>query len=144
MHSRPAPSRTPTDGPLTTGECLGLLRSVPVGRLVYTEDALPAVRPVTFAAPGGQIVIPTGDSPWFERFDGIVLAFEAGTIASTRSGWSVLAIGPGEGGRDVAGANGGCCSSTDSARCGRLRLRQDVEGAVRIGRGAVVVAGGVK
>ncbi|MFD9669313.1 pyridoxamine 5'-phosphate oxidase family protein [Rhodococcus sp. NPDC059968] len=50
-------------------ECLGLLRSVPVGRLVYTEDALPAVRPVPFAAPGGQFVIPTSDNPWFDRFE---------------------------------------------------------------------------
>ncbi|MDJ0419836.1 pyridoxamine 5'-phosphate oxidase family protein [Rhodococcus opacus] len=82
------------DGPLTTGESLGLLRSVPTGRLVYTEDALPAVRPVTFAAPDGEIVIPTGDNPWFDRFDDTVLALEAGSIASsTRTGWTVLAIG---------------------------------------------------
>ncbi|MDJ0419830.1 pyridoxamine 5'-phosphate oxidase family protein [Rhodococcus opacus] len=73
---------------------MDLLRSVPTGRLVYTKDALSAVRPVTFAAPGGEIVIPTGDNPWFDRFDGTVLAFEAGAIeSSTRAGWTVLAIG---------------------------------------------------
>lgn len=82
------------DGPLTTGECLSFLRSVAIGRLVYTDDALPAVRPVTFAAPDGEIVIPTGDNRWFDRFDGTVLALEAGVIASsTRTGWTVLAIG---------------------------------------------------
>ncbi|MGV9869729.1 pyridoxamine 5'-phosphate oxidase family protein [Rhodococcus koreensis] len=84
----------PADGPLTTGECLGLLRSVATGRLVYNEDALPVVRPVTFATPDGEIVIPTDDNPWFDRFDGTVLALEAGSIASpTRAGWTVLAIG---------------------------------------------------
>ena len=58
------------------------------------ENALPAVRPVTFACPDGQIVIPTGDNPWFTRFEGTVLAFETGNItASTRTGWSVLTIG---------------------------------------------------
>ncbi|MFE7421832.1 pyridoxamine 5'-phosphate oxidase family protein [Rhodococcus sp. NPDC057529] len=96
MDSRPGPvsASTATDGPLTTRECLDFLRSVPVGRLLYTEDALPAVRPVTFACPDGQIVIPTGDNPWFTRFEGTVLAFETGNItASTRTGWSVLAIG---------------------------------------------------
>ncbi|WP_235214853.1 pyridoxamine 5'-phosphate oxidase family protein [Rhodococcus opacus] len=73
---------------------MDLLRSVPTGRLVYTKDALPAVRPVTFAAPGGEIVIPTGDNPRFDRFDGTVLAFEAGAIeSSTRTGWTVLALG---------------------------------------------------
>ncbi|MFC9361932.1 pyridoxamine 5'-phosphate oxidase family protein [Rhodococcus sp. NPDC057014] len=90
MHSRPESA----DGPLTTGECLSLLRSIPCGRLVYTEGALPAVRPVTFAAPDGEIVIPTGDDPWFDRFEDTILALEAGSIApSTRTGWTVLAIG---------------------------------------------------
>ncbi|MFC9553806.1 pyridoxamine 5'-phosphate oxidase family protein [Rhodococcus sp. NPDC056960] len=94
MDPREEAAHITTDGPLTLGECLRLLRSVPIGQLVYTEDALPAVRPVTFAAPDGEIVIPTGGNPWFERFEGIVVAFEAGSFASlTRSGWTVLAIG---------------------------------------------------
>lgn len=58
-----------SDGPLPIAECRRLLRSVPTGRLVYTEDALPAVRPVTFAALDGDLVIPTGNNPWFDRFD---------------------------------------------------------------------------
>ncbi|WP_172652283.1 pyridoxamine 5'-phosphate oxidase family protein [Rhodococcus opacus] len=83
-----------SDGPLTTAACMSLLQSVPTGRLVYTEDALPAVRPVTFAAPDGEIVIPTGDNPWFDRFDGTVLGFEAGVIdPATRAGWTVLTVG---------------------------------------------------
>ncbi|WP_172653013.1 pyridoxamine 5'-phosphate oxidase family protein [Rhodococcus opacus] len=85
---------TESDGPLTTAACLSLLGSVPTGRLVYTEDALPAVRPVTFAVSDGQIVIPTGDNPWFHRFDSTVLGFEAGVIdPATRAGWTVLTVG---------------------------------------------------
>jgi hypothetical protein len=91
---KPPVVTTRSDGPLPTAECRVLLRSVPTGRLVYTEDALPAVRPVTFAALDGDLVIPTGNNPWFDRFDRVVLAFEAGTIdPATRTGWSVLAMG---------------------------------------------------
>ncbi|MEU2005226.1 pyridoxamine 5'-phosphate oxidase family protein [Rhodococcus sp. NPDC019627] len=91
---KPPVVTTRSDGPLRTAECRELLRSVPTGRLVYTEDALPAVRPVTFAALDGDLVIPTGNNPWFDRFDRGVLAFEAGTIdPATRTGWSVLAMG---------------------------------------------------
>jgi hypothetical protein len=75
-------------------ECLRLLRSVSIGRVVYTESALPAVRPVTFAAPDGEVVIPAGKGSWGPKLDGTVVAFEAGDIdAGTRSGWSVVAVG---------------------------------------------------
>ncbi|MGY4784668.1 pyridoxamine 5'-phosphate oxidase family protein [Rhodococcus opacus] len=85
---------TASDGPLPMATCMSLLRSVPTGRLVYTEDALPAVRPVTFALSHRQIVIPTGDNPWFYRFDGTVVGFEAGVIdPATRGGWTVLTVG---------------------------------------------------
>lgn len=79
---------------LPTAACMTLLRSVPAGRLVYTENALPAVLQVTFAILAGEVVIPTGGDPWFRRFDGGVLAFETGAVdPSTRSGWTVLVIG---------------------------------------------------
>ena len=68
---------TAPDSVLPVAECIRLLRSVPVGRMVFTENAVPALRPVTFAAVGGEVVIPT-DREWFERFDGEFLAFEAG------------------------------------------------------------------
>lgn len=85
---------TGPEAPLAPGRCMALLRSVPTGRLVYTDGALPAVHPVTFAAPNGEIVVPTGDDGWFERFDGRLLAFHAEQLeAPTRSGWSVVAIG---------------------------------------------------
>jgi hypothetical protein len=84
---------TAPDPVLPLAECIRLLRSVPVGLMVFTENALPTLRPVTFAAVGGDVVIPTDDG-WFERFDGEFLAFEAGGIdVITRIGWSVTAMG---------------------------------------------------
>ncbi|MDX5312965.1 MAG: pyridoxamine 5'-phosphate oxidase family protein, partial [Rhodococcus sp. (in: high G+C Gram-positive bacteria)] len=85
---------TGPESPLPPGRCMALLRSVPTGRLVYTDGALPAVHPVTFAAPNGEIVVPTGDDGWFERFDGGLLAFHAEQLEeAVRTGWSVVAIG---------------------------------------------------
>lgn len=115
---------------LSLVECMGLLRSVPVGRLVYTENALPAVRPMTFAAPAGEVVIPTGNDMWFDRFGGGVLAFETGTIDPvTRTGWSVVAMGRS---RLLSGA-GGLPGFDDPGRspwqhrCGDSYLVIDIE-----------------
>ncbi|EID78039.1 hypothetical protein W59_20748 [Rhodococcus opacus RKJ300 = JCM 13270] len=52
---------TAPDSALSAAECIRLLRSVPVGLMVFTENAAPALRPVTFAAVGGEVVIPTDD-----------------------------------------------------------------------------------
>jgi hypothetical protein len=83
-----------SDGTLTPTECAHALRSVPTGRLLYTEDALPAVRLVTFAAPHSEIIIATCNESWFARFDRTFLAFEAGHIEpGTRAGWSVVVLG---------------------------------------------------
>ncbi len=54
MDSHLEPASAPINGALRTGECLSLLRSVAAGRLIYTDNALPAVWPVTFAAPDGR------------------------------------------------------------------------------------------
>jgi hypothetical protein len=82
------------DRQLSARECTRLLRSVPTGRLLYTEDALPAVRPVTFTVLRGEVIIPTGPNSWFDRFDGTFVAFEAGELdVPSRIGWTVLALG---------------------------------------------------
>lgn len=67
------------DGTLTPTECAHALRSVPTGRLLYTEDALPAVRLVTFAAPHSEIIIATENEVWFDRLDRTFVAFEPAT-----------------------------------------------------------------
>ncbi|EID81410.1 MULTISPECIES: pyridoxamine 5'-phosphate oxidase family protein [Rhodococcus] len=84
---------TAQDPAFSLADCIRLLRSVSVGRVVFTENALPALRPVTFAAVAGEVVIPA-DGVWSERFDGEFLAFEAdGIDLSARNGWSVVVMG---------------------------------------------------
>ncbi|WP_308211793.1 pyridoxamine 5'-phosphate oxidase family protein [Actinoallomurus soli] len=59
-------------------ECLALLGAVPIGRIVFTDRALPAVWPVNFALSGGDVVIRTmaGSKP-AAAARGAVVAFEA-------------------------------------------------------------------
>jgi uncharacterized protein len=81
---------------LSRDGCLTLLASVPVGRIIYTRRALPAVELVTFAFDEGDIVIrtdPGGKLAAATR--GAVVAFEADQLdPAGQSGWSVTAIGP--------------------------------------------------
>ena len=81
---------------LSRDECLLLLASVPVGRVIYTRQALPAVELVNFALDHGDIVIRTDHSGKLAAATrGAVVAFEADQLdPDARSGWSVTAIGP--------------------------------------------------
>ncbi|MDJ0419690.1 pyridoxamine 5'-phosphate oxidase family protein [Rhodococcus opacus] len=81
---------TARDSALSLADCRRLLRSVSVGWMVFTENALPALRPVTLAAVADEVVIPA-DGVWWERFDGEFLAFEADLSAG--NGWSVVVMG---------------------------------------------------
>ena len=76
-------------------ECRLLLRSVPVGRLVFTEDTVPVAHPVNFVMVGDDVIITTGPGQKLDaarRRD--VVAFQADEIdTGTRTGWSVLVIG---------------------------------------------------
>jgi uncharacterized protein len=80
---------------LTREECLRLMASVPLGRIVYTRQALPAVELVNFALDNGDIVIRTGRSGKLAAATrGAVVAFEADSVDPGRhAGWSVTAIG---------------------------------------------------
>lgn len=80
---------------LEPAECLRLLRSVPVGRIVFTHDALPAIQPVNFALHGDTVVIRTGEGRKLSvAADGVIVAFEADEIdVANRRGWSVTAVG---------------------------------------------------
>jgi hypothetical protein len=81
---------------LSRDECLTLMASVPVGRIIYTRRALPAVELVTFALDHGDIVFRTDHSGKLAAAArGAVVAFEADCLdPANRSGWSVTAIGP--------------------------------------------------
>jgi hypothetical protein len=81
---------------LSRGECLALMASVPVGRIIYTRRALPAVELVNFALDEGDIVIRTDSSGKLAAATrGAVVAFETDQLdPAGQSGWSVTAVGP--------------------------------------------------
>jgi nitroimidazol reductase NimA-like FMN-containing flavoprotein (pyridoxamine 5'-phosphate oxidase superfamily) len=77
-------------------ECLRLLVKVPVGRVVYTRQALPAVLPINFSldTDASVLLCTSPGSDLVRAVDGVVVAFEADEFdAETRSGWSVVVTG---------------------------------------------------
>ncbi|KPI10266.1 Pyridoxamine 5'-phosphate oxidase-related protein [Actinobacteria bacterium OV450] len=85
---------------LDRAEALRLLATVSLGRIVFTQHALPAVRPVNHVVDGEDIVIrihgggalaslaAPADAP------GVVVAYEADVIdPDTHLGWSVVVTG---------------------------------------------------
>jgi nitroimidazol reductase NimA-like FMN-containing flavoprotein (pyridoxamine 5'-phosphate oxidase superfamily) len=89
----------PNDGfrELERRECLRLLAKMPVGRIVHTRHALPAVLPVNFCLDGdGAVLLRTSASSELVRaVDGAVVAFEADEVdADAHAGWSVVVTGP--------------------------------------------------
>ncbi|MCD0450169.1 pyridoxamine 5'-phosphate oxidase family protein [Actinocorallia sp. API 0066] len=75
--------------------CRVLLRSVPIGRVVFTHQALPRIQPVPFALDGDDVVIrvPAGSTLAAAARDAIV-AFEVDDYdAVRRTGWSVVVVG---------------------------------------------------
>ena len=77
-------------------DCLAMLRSVRIGRLAYTEAALPAIRPVSFSMRDDEVLIPALlGSPLVDAVRGTVVAFEADDYdGHARTGWSVTVVGP--------------------------------------------------
>jgi nitroimidazol reductase NimA-like FMN-containing flavoprotein (pyridoxamine 5'-phosphate oxidase superfamily) len=83
---------------LTEGECLTLLRSTSVGRVVFTRHAMPAIRPVNHLVDGRKIVIRThlGAAIVSRTADasGVVVSYEADELDPVRhTGWSVIVTG---------------------------------------------------
>ena len=81
--------------PLTRDECLLLMASVPVGRIIYTRQALPAVDLVNFALDEGDAVIRTDHGGKLAAATRrAVVAFEADSLdLARRAGWSVTVVG---------------------------------------------------
>ncbi len=80
---------------LTEAQCLALLSTVPIGRIVFTEGALPAVQPVNFVLDDHHVIIRamTG-SKLAAAAAGAVVAFEVDEYdAKSESGWNVTAVG---------------------------------------------------
>jgi nitroimidazol reductase NimA-like FMN-containing flavoprotein (pyridoxamine 5'-phosphate oxidase superfamily) len=80
---------------LSDGESLELLASASIGRIAYSDRALPFVVPVKFVLDGMDIVIRTSrTSALAANVPGNVVAFEADDLGSPgESGWSVVVTG---------------------------------------------------
>ncbi|MFI7316994.1 pyridoxamine 5'-phosphate oxidase family protein [Streptomyces venezuelae] len=86
--------------PLSRADALHLLGSVSLGRIVFTHQALPAVRPVNHCVDGDDIVISLHESATLASLTapaegpGLVVAYEADVIdPETHLGWSVVVTG---------------------------------------------------
>lgn len=76
---------------LTRPESLRLLGGVPVGRIVYTVRALPAIVPVSHVIDNGMVVVRTHVGA---ECAGSVVAYQADQIdVHARTGWSVTVTG---------------------------------------------------
>jgi nitroimidazol reductase NimA-like FMN-containing flavoprotein (pyridoxamine 5'-phosphate oxidase superfamily) len=80
---------------LTRRQCLDRLQGPRVGRLVFTEDALPAVQPVNYRMWRDDVVIRVaGGAKLAAATNNQVVAFEADELdADLHAGWSVTVVG---------------------------------------------------
>src|SRR3978361_650040 len=81
---------------LDEADCRRLLETAVMGRIAFTEGAMPAIQPVSFALRGEDVLIPTGlGSKMAAGSRGAVLAFEIDDYDLVeRPGWNVTVIGP--------------------------------------------------
>lgn len=76
-------------------ECLRLLAGSVVGRVVFTENALPAAQPVNYLLDGEEVVFRTANgSKLAAAARHAVVGFQVDDIdVEGRGGWSVLGVG---------------------------------------------------
>jgi len=98
----PAPNRTPdrTDWltsrrEMTRRECVALLATGSVGRVVYLDGAIPEVVPVSYQVADESVVFGVEmSSPLAQQPEGTVVTFQADSFNTDyESGWHVRAIG---------------------------------------------------
>jgi hypothetical protein len=80
---------------LGDADCLKLLSSVPIGRLVFTRGGLPVVRLVNFVVDEDTLIFATADGDKYRAAErGDVVAFEVDAVDVDRHlGWTVTAAG---------------------------------------------------
>lgn len=102
-------------GTLSRKQCLDLVATVPIGRVVYTDRALPAVMPVNFVLDEDRITIHTGSGTALAAaVRNAVVGFEVDDFdPQTMSGWFVTITGQARLVEDPA----------ETARLARLSLR---------------------
>ena len=80
---------------LDRAECLRLLAEAAIGRVVFTESALPAAQPVNYLLDDEEVVFRTANgSKLAAATRHHVVAFQVDRIdEAARTGWSVLGVG---------------------------------------------------
>lgn len=80
---------------LDRAECLRLLATVSLGRIVFSQRALPAILPVRFVLAGARVLLRTAaEGALAAATRDSVVAFEADRFdEESMSGWSVIGIG---------------------------------------------------
>jgi nitroimidazol reductase NimA-like FMN-containing flavoprotein (pyridoxamine 5'-phosphate oxidase superfamily) len=80
---------------LSAEECHALLSTIPIGRIVFTENALPAIQPVNFVVDGRDVVVRTRrGSKLVAAAHRAIVAFEVDDYdPELRTGWSVVLVG---------------------------------------------------
>jgi hypothetical protein len=95
---------------VTRGEAMSLLAGVALGRIVFTQNAMPAIRPASHLVESGVIIARSHDGSAVVPASGdriigpvpvagagreTVVAYQADVIeADSRLGWSVVVTGP--------------------------------------------------
>jgi nitroimidazol reductase NimA-like FMN-containing flavoprotein (pyridoxamine 5'-phosphate oxidase superfamily) len=81
---------------LDGAECRRLLATASIGRIAFTEGAMPAIQPASYTISGDDVLIPTGlGSKMAAGSRRAVLAFEVDEYdLIERTGWNVTVIGP--------------------------------------------------
>ncbi|MFD8500051.1 pyridoxamine 5'-phosphate oxidase family protein [Amycolatopsis sp. NPDC059657] len=88
---------------LSYRECLRLLGTVSLGRLVHSAHALPAVRLVPFAVRESAVIMRVVDSDVAKAVRDAVVAFQADDVlADLGGGWSVTVVGHATAVKDAA------------------------------------------
>ena len=96
---------------LSREECLQLMASALVGRVIYTRQALPAVELVNFALDQGDIVIRTDRSGKLAAAaHGAVVAFEADCLDPAQQAAGVSPPSARAGGNRSRARSAGCSS----------------------------------
>ena len=77
-------------------ECRRLLEKTSIGRLAFTDGALPAILPVSYTVHDGHVLIAARrGSSVTAALRGAVVAFEVDSWSEEdRTGWSVTVVGP--------------------------------------------------
>jgi len=80
---------------LSRQECLALLTAVPIGRVIFTDRAMPAAQPVNYLLDGEEIIFRTANgSKLAAAVRHAVVGFQVDEIDNrTQTGWSVLGVG---------------------------------------------------